>query len=61
MISRKCAALYRLCRSQVETLRRLNDCLIAVVAIRAEIGVLHRGRDFDAPAQHSSLLVVPKA
>lgn len=49
------AALYRLCRRQGETVRSLSDCLIAVVAIRAGITVLHHDRDFTVLARHTML------
>ncbi|HUS60832.1 MAG TPA: PIN domain nuclease [Acidimicrobiales bacterium] len=49
------AALYRRCRVAGETVRALNDCLIAAVAIRADIAVLHADRDFDVLARHSPL------
>lgn len=49
------AALYRRCRRAGETIRALTDCLIAAVAIRADIAVLHADRDFDALARHSPL------
>lgn len=49
------AELYRDCRAGGATVRRLTDCLIAVVALRADVPVLHRDRDFDAIATHSAL------
>ncbi len=49
------ARLQRRCRAQGETVRRLPDCLIAAVAIRAEVAVLHRDKDFDALARHTAL------
>ncbi len=49
------ARLQRLCRAQGIAVRRLNDCLIAAVAIRADATVLHRDRDFDALARHTPL------
>lgn len=49
------AVLYRSCRAGGATIRRLTDCLIATVAIRADLPVLHRDRDFDAIAAHSAL------
>jgi len=49
------AELYRRCRRAGETPRALNDCLVAAVAIRADLAVLHADRDFDAIARHSSL------
>jgi len=51
------AALYRTCRRRGETVRRLIDCLIAAVAIRSSIPVLHADADFDALARHSPLQV----
>ena len=53
------AALYRSCRSGGRTVRRLPDCLIAAVAIRADCELLHRDTDFDAIAAHSALATVP--
>jgi predicted nucleic acid-binding protein len=52
------AALYRSCRRQGATIRKLIDCLIAAVAIRAGVRVLHCDSDFDTLAQHTPLLVV---
>ena len=51
------AALYRTCRQRGHTVRRLIDCLIAAVAIRGNVPVLHRDADFDILAQHSPLQV----
>jgi predicted nucleic acid-binding protein len=52
------AALYRACRRRGKTIRRLPDCLIAAVAIREGIPVLHQDSDFDAIAEHSRLQIV---
>jgi hypothetical protein len=49
------AAIYRQCRRAGDTVRALNDCLIAAVAIRAGIDVLHANRDFDVIARHCPL------
>jgi predicted nucleic acid-binding protein len=49
------AALYRTCRRGGETVRRLIDCLIAAVAVRASIAVLHADIDFDVLARHTAL------
>lgn len=49
------AMLYRSCRRGGETVRRLVDCLIAAVAIREDVTVLHADRDFEVIARHSSL------
>jgi predicted nucleic acid-binding protein len=49
------AALYRTCRKNGETVRKLIDCLIAATAVRAGIPVLHADTDFDALARHTAL------
>jgi predicted nucleic acid-binding protein len=49
------AAIYRTCRRRGTTIRKLNDCLIAAVAIRHGVPLLHEDRDFEAIAQHTSL------
>ena len=51
------AALFRRCRRQGVTIRKLIDCLIAAVAIRAAVPVLHQDADFDALARCTALLV----
>lgn len=51
------AALYRNCRVQGATVRRMIDCLIAAVAIAADAEVLHAVADFDALAAHTPLRV----
>ena len=51
------AALYRICRRSGETVRRLIDCLIAAVAIRGGLPVLHADSDFDVLARHTRLRV----
>ncbi|HZN13908.1 MAG TPA: PIN domain nuclease [Acidimicrobiales bacterium] len=51
------AALYRACRRGGDTPRRLIDCLIAAVAIRADVPVLHADADFDTMARHTPLVV----
>ncbi len=52
------AALYRTCRSRGTTIRRLPDCVIAAVAIRTDMSVLHQDADFDAIARHAPLRTV---
>jgi predicted nucleic acid-binding protein len=49
------ADVYRACRASGETVRALTDCLIAVVAMRASLTVLHADRDFDVLASHAGL------
>ena len=51
------AALYRSCRTQGATVRRMIDCLIAAVAIAADAEVLHADSDFDELAAHTHLRV----
>jgi predicted nucleic acid-binding protein len=51
------AALYRTCRQRGHTVRKLIDCLIAAVAIRGNVPVLHMDADFDILAQHTTLQV----
>lgn len=41
------ARLYRDVRSRGRTVRKLLDCLIAVVALRADAVLVHNDRDFD--------------
>lgn len=51
------AAIYRTCRRQGETVRKLIDCLIAAVAIRHAVPVLHSDSDFDVIDRHTTLVV----
>ena len=51
------ATLYRACRREGTTIRRLPDCLIAAVAIRTGATLLHQGADFDAIARHAPLAI----
>ena len=51
------AALFRRCRREGETVRRLTDCLIAALAIRSGAPILHRDGDFDVLARHTELEV----
>ena len=53
------AALYRRCRVEGETVRKLIDCLIASVAIRADLPILHCDTDFDVLARHTALRIDP--
>jgi len=52
------ADLYRRCRAGGETVRKLEDCLIAVVALRHDATLLHRDHDFDVIARHAPLRVM---
>jgi predicted nucleic acid-binding protein len=51
------ADIYRACRAGGETVRGLIDCLIAAVAIREGIELLHNDADFDVIARHTSLRI----
>ena len=52
------AEIYRGVRRRGETLRSHVDALIAAAAIRLELPVLHRDRDYDVIARHTSLRVM---
>jgi predicted nucleic acid-binding protein len=49
------AALYRACRREGTAIRRLPDCLIAVVAMRTGSTLLHQDADFEAIRRHVPL------
>ena len=51
------AILYRQCRANGETVRKLIDCLIAAVAIRNDIAILHLDSDFEVLARHTALRI----
>jgi predicted nucleic acid-binding protein len=53
------AALYRNCRKRGETVRNPIDCVIAACAIFSTVPILHRDRDFETIARHSSLRLLP--
>ena len=53
------ATLYRRCRRQGETVRKLLDCLVAATAIRAAVPILHFDSDFDVLARHTELQIFP--
>jgi len=55
------AILYRRCRRNGETVRRLVDCLIAAIAIRSDVPVLHHDAGFDALARCAGLRTVGTA
>lgn len=55
------AALYRTCRQRGQTVRKLIDCLIAAVAIRGDVPVLHLDADFDVLARHTPLRIATDA
>ena len=51
------AGLYRRCRRGGETVRKLIDCVIAAVAIRSDVAVLHADSDFEVLARHTTLRI----
>ena len=51
------ATLYRLCRREGETVRKMIDCLISAVAIRAGVPILHNDIDFDVLGRHTELRI----
>ena len=53
------ARIYRELRWRGQTLRSQLDALIAAVAIRLDLPLLHRDRDFDVIARHTPLRIVP--
>jgi predicted nucleic acid-binding protein len=53
------AHLHRACRARGSTVRKLVDCLIAAVAIRHDLPLLHADADFDVLARHAPLRVHP--
>jgi hypothetical protein len=53
------ADLYRVCRRRGATVRKMIDCLIAAVAIRDRLTLLHNDRDFEILADHTRLKIEP--
>lgn len=53
------ASLFRVCRRRGATVRKLVDCLIAAVAIRDGVPVLHHDADFDVLEAHADLITHP--
>lgn len=51
----RAASLQRSCRRGGDTVRNLGDCLIAATALRLDLPVVHRDRDFEVLARHSDL------
>ena len=52
---RVAAGIYRAARRAGQTIRSLNDCLMAAVAIRHEARIVHRDADFDVIARMTTL------
>lgn len=51
------AALYRSCRRNGETVRKLIDCLIGAVALRHGAAILHADGDFTTLARHTQVAI----
>jgi predicted nucleic acid-binding protein len=51
------ASLYRVCRRNGETVRKMIDCLIASIAIRSRTPLLHADGDFDVLSRHTPLVI----
>lgn len=49
------AQLFRVCRGGGRTVRRLIDCLIAAIAIREGVPILHADSDFTVLARYTRL------
>ena len=56
--SLRAASLQRECRRAGDTVRSLGDCLIAAVALRMVMPVLHRDRDFEVLRAHCGVPTV---
>ena len=56
--AREAADLYRKLRKKGITIRKPNDCLIAIYAIKHNIALLHDDKDFNQIAAFSSLKTV---
>jgi len=54
----RAASLQRACRRAGESVRNLGDCQIAAVALRLDLPVVHRDRDFEVLAAHTGLRTV---
>jgi predicted nucleic acid-binding protein len=52
---RAAAAIYRATRRIGRAVRNLSDCLIAAIAVRAEVTLIHKDADFEAIANVSPL------
>ncbi|MCB0939603.1 MAG: PIN domain nuclease [Mycolicibacterium sp.] len=52
---RSAAAIYRAARRAGQTIRSINDCLIAALSIRHGAGIVHRDADFEVIAAITGL------
>jgi len=51
------ALLYRFLKAKGITVRKPNDCLLAVICINNNIAILHNDKDFNNIAKHTSLKI----
>ena len=51
------ASLFRFLREKGVTIRKPNDCLIAVICILNSIELVHNDKDFTNIAKHTSLKI----
>ena len=51
------ASLFRFLKIKGITIRKPNDCLIAVICIKNNLSLLHNDKDFDNIAKHTSLKI----
>jgi predicted nucleic acid-binding protein len=49
--ARSAAQIHRACRRQGEMVRNLGDCYVAAAALRLQLPILHRDRDFEVMAR----------
>lgn len=57
--SEDAAAIHRQCRRGGDTVRNLIDCQIAAMALRLDVTVAHRDRDFEVIRHHCGLRTEP--
>jgi predicted nucleic acid-binding protein len=53
------AAIHRRCRRGGDIVRNLIDCQVAAVALRLDVVVAHRDRDFEVIREHCGLRTEP--
>ena len=56
--SEAAASIQRACARKGQRVRSIVDCLVAAVALRLDLPVLHQDKDFDVMAQHVGLRTV---
>ena len=56
--SMRAVSLHRTCRKSGRTVGKLGDCQIAALALRLDVPVLHRDRDFETLAAYAGLRTV---